>query len=182
MKARIALGEDIQTNFFEDMISLDIADEAVTTIGDDGNEIVTRADLSSSFVPNKEQSSVKDTSTVTDTALNRLSENFVKVVEILKENDSIETAKAINKVNAVMDELKTTGDVLSFLHQIKKIKRGRIIGVQPTSTSRRKHRAGLTAGSRRIQAGRPSKFEGGIVKKRKCLRNLEANIGLNQSN
>ncbi|KAF5277336.1 hypothetical protein FQR65_LT15998 [Abscondita terminalis] len=140
-------------------------------------------DLSSAFVSNIEQSSVKDASTsVTDTALNRLSENFVKVVEILKGSDSIETANAVNKVNTVMDKLKTPGDVLSFLHQIKKIKRGRIIGVQPTSTSRRKHRAGLTAGSKRIQAGRPSKFEGGIVKKKKCLRNLEANIKLNQTN
>ena len=180
--ARISLGEDTQTNFFEDMMSLDVADEKVTTVGDDRNKIVTPADLSLAFVPNNEQSSVKDPSTVTDTALNRLSENFGKVVEILKGNDSIETANAINKVNNFMDKLKTTGDVLSFLHQIKTIKRGRIIGVQPTSSSRRKHRAGLTAGSKRIQAGRPSKFEGGIVKKRKCLRNLEANIGLNRAN
>nr|XP_023019302.1 uncharacterized protein LOC111508109 [Leptinotarsa decemlineata] len=68
--ARIALGEDIQTTFFEDMMSLDLVDETVTIVSDNSNigNDITAADFSSSaFVPSKETSSVNDLSSVTDT-------------------------------------------------------------------------------------------------------------------
>lgn len=82
--ARIAIGEDIETNFFDDMLSLDLVDEAVTTVSDERDQIVSSTELPSAGASKNEPSPLTNFRTVSDTALNRLSENFVKVVEILR--------------------------------------------------------------------------------------------------
>ena len=83
----------------------------------------------------------------------------------------------MSSLTTKLSAITSSSEALSFLAQVNNKKRGRQIGVQPTSLARRK--VGLTLGSKRVQAGRPTE-SAPPNKKRK--RNLASNIDDNKCN
>src|SRR5207249_7533048 len=89
----------------------------------------------------------------------------------------------IMRLNTELKKITTASQLESLSATTASLARRRMIGTQPASQMRRKHREGLTCGAKRIQAGRPSMQETGVTKakSRKRKRNL-CSIDMNVPN
>ncbi|CAI6345608.1 unnamed protein product [Macrosiphum euphorbiae] len=83
-----------------------------------------------------------------------LQDNLNRITTLASESNILYTHKIMSSLTTKLSAITSSSEALSFLAQVNNKKRGRQIGVQPTSLARRK--VGLTLGSKRVQAGRPT--------------------------
>ncbi|KAL1516306.1 hypothetical protein ABEB36_000225 [Hypothenemus hampei] len=102
---------------------------------------------------------------------------FKRIVDIAHSSNQ---TRLIEKFTESLKRIKTTGQLKHFLiSKINSNKRGKMIGVQPTSCTRTKVRANFESGRKRIQSGRPAKAElikNNSKRSHNLIRNIEQNI------
>ncbi|CAH0392667.1 unnamed protein product [Bemisia tabaci] len=143
----------------------------------------------SSDRPATEQQSSDQSFPATEVPEEEIRQEFSEVKSIIAEleeeclrNPDRELLSNIRRFKKKLGTVKTKAQFNTFCRE-KGRKCGRMIPVQPTSQSRRVKRAGLSSGAKRVQAGRPSKFENIIRKtKKKRPHNLAKNVSKNLPN
>jgi hypothetical protein len=115
-----------------------------------------------------------------DIELGKFGANTARLVSLLStENSSSYLHRQLKLLNKTMDNITTPSAFIEFCSRMNSCRRTRrLIGVQPTAKSRRLSRH-LTAGAKRIQAGRPAKAENVRPKRKRCL---AASIAANHPN
>ncbi|CAH1111410.1 unnamed protein product [Psylliodes chrysocephalus] len=129
--ARIALGEEIPTEFFEDMM---------VAPTDEYQKHDTSSGMEVNYSHEWElQENLENVATsIQDLCTDELSQNIKNFLKVIEENKSVEMNNAVKKFNQKLSKLTTPSDIISFFHNIKSVQRQRTIRVQPTSISRRR--------------------------------------------
>lgn len=183
--AKLAMGENIDIAFFENMMETSSPDNEMSSFSQDNDRFHLGIDevQSSNAIP-LQTSSLTETQgidTKREMAMQTLSANLLNIVQIMKNENTPEATNMIIRLNNSLERIKTPAEVMTLFAKMKNIRRPKTIKVQPTSISRRAKRPGLTSGSRRIQAGRPAKNER-TVRKRKHGRSLADAVSANRNN
>jgi len=112
----------------------------------------------------------------------RLTNNLHRIRLMAEHNPSSFMSKMMISFNKTLESIDSPQGFFDICNSLRARRKARLIRVQPTAISRRKKRAGLTSGSRRIQAGRPTNVESGKSSARKRQRCLSLNINANKPN
>lgn len=176
--AKIALGDDIPTSFFNNMDTHDSMHE------NNENEVPDTIGFEQSNAPVSKLASLPEADNMVNDeehsfAVAEMSQEFQRLANIATTCKSVDMTNTVIKLTKALKNVETPAQLLNFFHSLP-LRRQTKIGVQPTSISRRKLRPGLTSGAKRMQAGRPSKQE--VVLKRKRARCLQANVNANKPN
>ncbi|KAJ8938236.1 hypothetical protein NQ314_011565 [Rhamnusium bicolor] len=187
--AKLALGNEASVDFYMDMDVSTIITNSNSDNSTQNNEQSINIPMNVDEATSVETQQIRFTEGPSDPLHIReatnLKSNFIRISEIALKNPNSDLTKVMHKINLTLGQLTTATQVQSYLCQMQirnqySYNRGRQIGVQPTSKSRRKIRPGLTSGAKRIQSGRPSKNESKQLTKKE--RHLAANINKNTPN
>jgi len=109
--------------------------------------------------------------------INSLQNNFDRIKDLAQNNgNNTIILKNLKLFNKMLGGINTVSDLTDVF--FNKLRRGKLIGTQPTSRSRRTRK--ITSGAKRIQAGRPSNVENCMkIKKKQRLRCIGKNINNN---
>lgn len=178
--AVLALGDNsTPENFFDDIL-----EEEKGNSTDKGDEpIITEKQTISNDNFEDPTNSVKiihvdENDSCHEKALETVKIEFLRIVDILKENPDRSSTAAITRFAPSLKKIQTPTQAACCIIQKTTSKKSKNIKVQPTSISRRKNR-GLPKGAMRIQAGRPSNSENNLNKQKKTkkrMHNLAQNI------
>lgn len=113
-----------------------------------------------------------------DIELELLTKNINNIKQIAKNNNNKFVLNKIKLLNKQLSEITTVSELSEISASV--LRRGKVIGIQPTSRSRRISQ--ITTGAKRIQAGRPSNSEMPSKKRRTKKRCLGENIKNNTPN
>lgn len=166
-QVNLALGYLNKTDetFFDDMTinsNLQLKNESKT------NLYVSEKNVDNNKVAQyPHQDNLLDINTQCDSEVQKLKNNFNLICDLVTANKDFSMLNFLKKTNSNLAKIQTTAQLSNLLVNIGKRSTKKNISVQPTAIARRKDRAGLTKGSKRIQAGRPSKVETIKLKKKK---------------
>ncbi|CAI6347649.1 unnamed protein product [Macrosiphum euphorbiae] len=176
--AKLAIGS-VDETFFQNMNQLDAnydKSSNETEAQDNFDECMVVSTNSNILRLNLDNAPVDENNSVKILEITKnLQDNLNRITTLASESNTLYTHKIMSSLTTKLSAITSSSEALSFLAQVYNKKRGRQIGVQPTSLARRK--VGLTLGSKRVQAGRPTE-SAPPNKKRK--RNLASNIDDNK--
>ncbi|CAG9818939.1 unnamed protein product [Phaedon cochleariae] len=188
--ATLAMGNNVNSSFF---MNMDLNSDSVPEDQKDFNEPMQSiptiiCEPSNSNVQSSQEHTTKvlGENCMNENIIAEYSEelkilegNFKKLHQFAQAHPSKHMLKNIKELNAKINNIENEQGFYDICSAVARKKQGRRIKVQPTSIARRAER-GLHAGSRTIQAGRPSNAE--KLRRTKKKRSIISNILANQPN
>jgi len=159
--AKLALGDLNKTDesFFGDMTYsnklIDLTQlNNETNLNNTTNVVFEENDDNNKVKQCPHQDNILDINAQYDSEIQQLKNNFNSICNLVTTNKDLSMLNFLKKTNNNLAKIQTTAQLSTLLVNLGKRSTKKNISVQPTAIARRKDRAGLTKGSKRIQAGR----------------------------
>jgi len=165
----LAVGNNFDPSFMTPMENID---DATTSMLQKSNELdysastTTNLHIVTTENPDPFSSSDQNESDIQNKVtleIDQLQVNMNRITSLAQNNVNLMVLKNLRQFNKLLGTINTVSDFPDIF--FNRLRRGKLIGTQPTSKARRTRK--ITSGAKRIQSGRPSNMENCINKKRK---------------
>lgn len=178
----LAVGNNFDPSFMTPMENID---DATTSMVQKSNELdysastTTNLHIVTTENPDPFSSSDQNESDIQNKVtleIEQLQVNMNRITSLAQNNVNLMVLKNLRQFNKLLGTINTVSDFPDIF--FNRLRRGKLIGTQPTSKARRTRK--ITSGANRIQSGRPSNMENCIKQKKKAkIRCLGTNIANN---